>query len=104
MGDDEVGLGADQIGRHRGKPLIAPFQPAVIDGDGRSLDVTKVAQALAKALKARCNSRSRRGAQETNARHLARFLRACGKRPSRYPTDKTKKRRRLMSVPRAQDE
>src|SRR5262249_42822439 len=81
MRDDKVHVGTNQLSRQFGKSLIAPFRPAVFDGDVRALDITEVTQTQPEWFQPGGERRRRCRAQESNPRHLSRLLRACGNRP-----------------------
>jgi hypothetical protein len=51
MGDDQVHLGTNQLGRQFGKSLVASLRPAMLDGDGGALNITEVAQTPPESLK-----------------------------------------------------
>src|SRR5215510_4637517 len=81
MREDQVHLGANQLGGQFRKSLVVPLRPAVLDGDVRTLDITEVAQTHADSLKPRGKRRWRCHAEESDPRHLARLLRAHRERP-----------------------
>src|SRR5262249_62180831 len=77
MREDQVHIGANQLGGQFGKSLVVPLRPAVLDGDVRTLDVTEVAQTQADSLKPRGKRRWRCHAEESDPRCFARLLRPC---------------------------
>src|SRR5262245_2429339 len=81
MREDQVHIGANQLGGQFGKSLVVPLRPAVLDGDVRTLDITEVAQTQADSLKPRGKRRWRCQAEESDPRHFAWLLRPRRKRP-----------------------
>ncbi len=51
--DDDIHREPNQLGRQVGEPIVVSLRPAVLDGDGLSLHVAKLAQALAESLRIR---------------------------------------------------
>src|SRR5262245_11911273 len=83
MREDQVHIGANQLGGQFGKSLVVPLRPAVLDGDVRTLDITEVAQTQADSPKPRGKRRWRCHAEESDPRYFARLLRASAEWPHR---------------------
>jgi hypothetical protein len=74
MGHDHVHVGANELSRQFGKPLVISFRPAVRDDDVAAFDIAKVTQTRAESLDLACISGRRRTSQEPDLRDLAALL------------------------------
>src|SRR5262249_43236636 len=77
---DHAHLAADQIGGHGRQTVVLPLSPAIFDRYVAALDVTGLAQSLAKRAHAIHIRASRRAAEKSDERNPA-LLRACRERP-----------------------
>ena len=80
--DDDIDLEPDELGRDLGEALGATLPPAILDGDGTSIDPPELPQPLhqhGEPLAVGCRSARH---QEPDCRQLRRLLRVRRKRPS----------------------
>ena len=76
VGEDDIHLQADELGRQRGQSLGAPFRIAVLQGDTLALHIPKVAEPVAEALEAGVGVKG--GRQHPDPRRLRPRLRMGG--------------------------
>src|SRR5262249_57951929 len=75
VGDDNVDLALDELGRDLGKPLVASLSPAIFNRDGATFDPAELAQAPHESSDPITQGRSRTGAEEADGRELCWLLR-----------------------------
>src|SRR5206468_2542647 len=81
IGNNDVDLKSDELGRDLGEALAAPLGPAILDRDGATLDPTELMQPLHKSGDPLAPGRRCGRAQEPDDRQLCRLLRARCERP-----------------------
>src|SRR6266496_2736605 len=77
---NEIDLEPDELGRYLGKAIGASLRPAIVDGNGATLNPTEFVQATHKCVGPGALTYLRAGAQKSDGRQL-RLLRACRERP-----------------------
>src|SRR5262249_12976595 len=80
--NNDIHFEPNELGGDFGEAFVASLSPAILDGDGTTLDPAKFAQSLHKGRDRFARGRKRRRTQEPYSRHL-RGLRSGYARPNR---------------------